>query len=192
MPSVRIRDSAYLQALHDDSSAATAQPQTLDPSNQDDVPTPMLSTKPFLSRMRTMPALRNQQPGSTSPQLRPQRSRSGSTASRIHDHILRYSLSLDQQSASSSALPLLSDEGDESQGPFTTSTVSRRSMRHTNADSIRATYGSEILHHDDVIEHLDVIGAWLYYYGSARTNFVVDPQVSTVSSLANAANTILM
>jgi hypothetical protein len=151
MPSVRIRDSAYLQPFCDTSPPTT---------NQDDGPT---SPTPFFSRMRTTPTLRNQRSNSsTFPQSRPQRSRSGSTASRVHDHILRYSLSVDQQS-SSSALPLLSDEGNESQRPLSTSTMSRRNLRHTtsNADSIRATYGSEI-HHDDVIEHLDVIGAWLY------------------------------
>ncbi|KAF8238778.1 hypothetical protein L208DRAFT_1240824 [Tricholoma matsutake] len=84
----------------------------------------------------------------------------------------RYTLSPDPQTSSTSALPLLSDEEEESQGPLSTSAAS-----HTNADSIRATYGSELeVHHDDVIEHLDVI----------------DPQVSTISNLANAANTILI
>jgi hypothetical protein len=97
----------------------------------------------------------------------------------------------DHQSASSSitALPLLSSSLDEeSQRPLTST-----GSPHTNADSIRASYGSE-MHHDDVIEHLDVIGVWLhlYYYESALTLFFADSHVSTVSSLTNAANTILM
>lgn len=153
MPSVRIVDSTFLQTVRVE-SPLPAEPQS---SSQDDTEQPM-SPQRFLPRMRTMPTLRHHRSSSTSSQRRPQRSRSGSTTSRVHDHIMRsssrYTLSPDPQTSSTSALPLLSDEEEESQGPLSTSAAS-----HTNADSIRATYGSELeVHHDDVIEHLDVIG----------------------------------
>ena len=152
MPSVRIRDSAFLQPLRDDNP----------PTNNDPEPTPRLSPRasPFLPHMRTMPSFRSSRVGSTSPQLRSQRGRSGSTASRVHDHCIRSCArySATDRSSSVMALPLLSSSVDDREGALTTSTGTP-SIRHTNADSIRATYGSE-MHHDDVIEHLDVIGRW--------------------------------
>lgn len=51
-------------------------------------------------------------------------------------------------------------------------------------------------HHDDVVEHLDVIGRICYFslhLSSSHVNCAIpDPQVATVSSLTNAANSILM
>ena len=156
MPSVRIRDPAFLQAGRDDNPAAiqTTQPQN-NQSTQDD-PTPRRSL--IRPHIHTMPTLRNNRLASTSPPLRPQRGRSGSSASRVHDHCVRSSArySATDRSSSITALPLLSSSLDYADGPLSTSTGSP-TIHHTNADSIRATYGSE-MHHDDVIEHLDVIG----------------------------------
>ena len=168
MPSVRIRDSAYLQSLRPESSPPATQgnqppAHTRSTSTAHNDATRLAPSPPNLLHMRTMPTLRGQRHGSVSPHSRPLRPRSGSTASRVHDHLTRrYSVTPDSHlSASSSitALPLLSStyEGEDFQGPLTISTDSPASDHRTNADSIRATYGSEI-HHDDVIEHLDVIG----------------------------------
>jgi hypothetical protein len=169
MPSVRIRDSAYLQPLRAESPPFATQ------GNQQPVhtrstrtgahndATSLVLSPPNLLHMRTMPTLRSYRRSSISPPSRPLRPRSGSTASRVHNHLTqRYSATPDSHlSASSSitALPLLSStyEGEDFQGPLTISTDSPSNDNQTNADSIRATYGSEI-HHDDVIEHLDVIG----------------------------------
>jgi hypothetical protein len=50
------------------------------------------------------------------------------------------------------------------------------------------------MHHNDIVEHLDVIGAYLYSSVSTfdYLHFTLDAQISTVSHLSNAANSILM
>jgi hypothetical protein len=176
MPSVRIRDSAYsplVDSLDVQHQRSSTTPGTT-PSN-DYTPSQMA----FLPRMRTMPALRNQgSPSSTSPQpslgpssphlrppqLRPQRARAG-TVSRVHDHCIRscarYSHAV--ASADRQNLPLLPHERDISHGTpsvAAATTGSNLSFQHTG-DSIRASDPNE-MHHDDVIEHLDVIGGFLY------------------------------
>lgn len=52
-------------------------------------------------------------------------------------------------------------------------------------------------HHDDIVEHLDVIGKSLSLLFACSVLFNImsvtpDPQVATVSNLTNAANSILM
>ena len=52
------------------------------------------------------------------------------------------------------------------------------------------------LHHDDIVEHLDDIGAWRIHVARAcfSTKYVSppDPQVATVATLTDAANTIVL
>lgn len=57
--------------------------------------------------------------------------------------------------------------------------------------------GEEEHHHDDIVEHLDVIGEILSSFHSNErlnepTTAITDAQVATVSNLTNAANSILM
>ncbi|KAG1752692.1 uncharacterized protein EDB91DRAFT_1195701 [Suillus paluster] len=53
--------------------------------------------------------------------------------------------------------------------------------------------GSDVHHHDDIVDHLDVIGIIEFLLVSGCTTLMSpDPQVATVSSLANAANSILI
>ncbi len=66
------------------------------------------------------------------------------------------------------------------------------------SDEANASYQSyhplDDHHHDDIVEHLDVIGACtvLHIFPSSLWQYFVDPQVATVSNLTNAANSILM
>ena len=53
--------------------------------------------------------------------------------------------------------------------------------------------GGDLHHHEDIVEHLDVIGVCLNPTGYFFIYFVrLDPAVATVSSLANGANALLM
>jgi hypothetical protein len=165
MPSVRIRDSAYSPLI--DSPVVQHQRLHTTPNSTSIAHTP--SSRATLPRMRTMPSLRNQgSPNSTSPQLslgpcpqlRP-RAR-GSTVSRVHDHCTRSSARHSHAVASADRqnLPLLPHDREIPHGTpsvAAATTGSNLSYQHTGTDSIRASDPNE-MHHDDVIEHLDVIG----------------------------------
>lgn len=49
-------------------------------------------------------------------------------------------------------------------------------------------------HHDDIVEHLDVIGMYLWPFSCLldSTECLADPQIATVSTLTNAANSIVL
>lgn len=60
------------------------------------------------------------------------------------------------------------------------------SLAEENADLVH--------HHDDVVEHLDVIGVWFTktLLNISLIRGLLDPQVATANNLTNAANSILM
>ncbi|KAF5387704.1 hypothetical protein D9615_000499 [Tricholomella constricta] len=200
MPSIRIRGSAY-STLRESSTSPQSRPlSTLFVSNEElaaDSTTPTGSPPPPRMR-RSMPTLRGQPPDSESPDVaRPSaRPRSGTTTSRVHTYCIgssrRYPRgpSTDNDSEISieqTASPLLMVPRDGMvmmDGPQAEVIMrsngepgvigSALSVTDSDGDARRLLLPS--VHHDDVVEHLDVI----------------DPQVGTVSNLTNAANAILI
>lgn len=59
--------------------------------------------------------------------------------------------------------------------------------------SVSSTDFSDEHHHDDIVEHLDVIGENPFFsLNRICSSSCIDPQVATVSTLTNAANSIVM
>lgn len=62
-------------------------------------------------------------------------------------------------------------------------------------DDYGANDRADMHHHDDIVEHLDVIGVSccnMSSFPSPLKHAGVDPQISTISTLTNAANAIVM
>lgn len=213
MPSIRIKGTPYA-SLRD--APAANEPRSLAeifPSNAPGSPTPTNRVPPRMQR--SMPVMREtNDPSSTSPENSQSRPRAGTMSSRIYNHVVQReqrAAPIDngsQPSTSRTASPLLvahngmvTMEGSQADIRIRASGERGRidsainlPNAHLDATHMRLVDSSET-HHDDIVEHLDVIGEFYVSLSIQDNNRLLlpsDPQVSTLSSLTNAANTILM
>ncbi|KAH0587685.1 hypothetical protein H2248_006451 [Termitomyces sp. 'cryptogamus'] len=197
MPSVRLRGSAYSSLRG--SPTTSPSPRTLTGlliQNAQSMGDSISSAGPNSSRMlrQSMPSLRPQPESDSEKTPHPTRSRSGTTNCRISNYIAERSRQYSRSPASDGS----SEPGLGTSSPLLSPHDTRITHDSPQAEVVDHTSGalgavgsvisfvdsgndsddssSLNLHHDEIVDHLDVI----------------DPQIGTVSSLANAANALLI
>ncbi|KAF8913998.1 hypothetical protein CPB84DRAFT_1840763 [Gymnopilus junonius] len=210
MPSIRIRSRAY-SALDSASGGRNADALALVNST---IPFPV-GTPPAIAPSSTPSSARPVLPDpSPSPFLTPTRPRafSTSTPSRVHAHCTSRSsqlTSLAQGATPISARRTSTVPGSPSPYPNAGETLTIEGLQtdirlasHGEPGRVESSINLPHIdgdenndhHHDDVVEHLDVIGMLHFHSktGCCPTSFPLDSQVGAVSSLTNAANAILI
>ncbi|KAF7977456.1 hypothetical protein HWV62_3635 [Athelia sp. TMB] len=191
MPSVRIKRADYAPL---DTEGATAQPSTFPRTSVANLFSGGSPDSPIQTTRPRRTTVSSPQDGQTlpSPVVQPRRPRAGS---RVADHVLSKtpsSMRLTQRSSSPLIGGSLRRSSSSRRSPVPGMAVLEGSQAHVmipQADEEAPGIIDEALshhdledteeedlHHDDIVEHLDVI----------------DAQVSTVSNLTNAANSILI
>ncbi|KAG6869281.1 hypothetical protein C0993_000034 [Termitomyces sp. T159_Od127] len=179
MPSVRLKGSAYSSLCGSPTTPSKIKPLTSPsiqnaPSVGDSIP----RTSPISPRMlrRSMPSLRSGVPQPESDpehQPRPTRPRSGTTSSRISNFIAenlrRHSPTLEGGNEPG-LLPLLTprdtrfvDDSTQAEVVVHPTTFGSIGSALSLADS-EDDYSSLDLHHDEIVDHLDVIGMLRGFY----------------------------
>lgn len=222
MPSIRVKGQAYSSlpdgyTLEDYDVPANNQPSSPSPG-------PLLRVTPRISTRLSLPFLRGEPSDgrlsariSAATPVTPNRPRAATTASRVHAHCTSASGIRSSQfwspteDANSPGLPspvpsrTLSGAYPQAGGMVTLEgmqTDLRMSsqgepglIEHSINLSHTEDEGDVDLHHDDVVDHLDVIGktAILFHCKTAaHTDHLKDMQIGAFSNLTNAANSIVM
>lgn len=182
MPSIRIRRNTSYSSLNEDSQPPLLSPRSLTSIFNPPTPTGTTSRPP-----RDRPSLPVIKSGEEVPYFRPR----SNTLGRVQSHVLRDSRSslhgrdIESAVATPATAPYQFLESPQIDGiPY------QEHSKQVTGPTYERDWDDH--HHDDVVEHLDAIGACSRTYTIASANRREDPQVSMVSMLTNAANSILM
>jgi hypothetical protein len=189
MPSVRVRSKTYTPvhevfAQADPGDVAEGSP-TEGPANN--TPIPRFSLLHDRTGTATLAA--------------PGRPRAMTLSSRVHAHCTLSSGSINSRSPTSPVIPLPSEHlqpAEESNRPVgirhtTGRAESSINLSHGGSDNFWDSFNPESdHHHDDVVEHLDVIGTYSQSWICFTAYIPIDAQVGAFATLTNAANAIIM
>ena len=206
MPSIRIKGQVYLtldpKPTNDDTLSLRGELSGANPRNAAHSHTSNIQHR---SSLPLLPRGQLDVPSTSSYTSGRPRSASG----RVYTHCINTSARRNSLHSQPPLSPLLSNTKSKPTSNQDNTTTSQeiegvlpdvRVTSHVDPSIVESSFDDEDSqisghHHDDVVEHLDVIGIFLHlspFSASTTKQFITDSQVGAVSNLTNAANSILM